>query len=97
MSRKMQQLFEALRDPEVQNFALAKGEIDGTPAHFIVAEGDDESDDDVPVALLLDKKMLGKLEAAVDALRGDEPEDEDEDEDEPDEDEAPRSSKTYRP
>jgi len=74
---KMVRLYEALRDGTTENLDLRTGKLAGRTAHFVVAEGEDE-DDDVPVALLLDKKMRAALAEAF----SDEDDEEDEESDE---------------
>lgn len=58
--KKADQLFEALGDPADERFSIAAGEVAGIKSHFILCEN--QEGEDVPVAMLLDSKILKALE-----------------------------------
>ena len=84
------EIFDALRNPEVENIYLADGAIDGEKLTFICS--DRKNGDVVPLAILLDKKavkVLKNMEDDLARIEEDEPEDGDgEDGEDGDEDEA---------
>ena len=84
-------IYDAIRDPEV-DLVLSDGEIAGEKVDFIMAPQDeDDEDQDVPIALILDKRALKLLKEVENAILEDD-EDHDQDGDEAernDEDEAP--------
>lgn len=94
---KVERIWQALRNPAVENLELGDGDIGGVKVTFVLAAGEDEEDDE-PVAILLDRKTLRALKEALDVEPEDDEDDPEDDEDADEEPEraAPRG-KRFRP